>query len=105
MLRQEERIGLILKADREKLRAIDRILTDNDVQRPAQPRLGPEDYRLFTVTDVANKLQVSRPTIYRWIAAGFIPTRKFGKRQRISISTLRELQEGKVKQVVEGVSL
>lgn len=94
MLRQEERIGLLLRADREKLAAIDRLLTGTDSQQGARSqKTGPEDYRLFTIAGAARKLRVSRPTVYRWIGEGSLRAFRVGKRWRISVSAMRELQE------------
>ena len=57
MLKTEERMALMLKADIEQLREIDRILTGtNDRQKEKKP----EDYRLFSVCPLNHRLSQIR---------------------------------------------
>lgn len=50
---------------------------------PTQPLL------FHTVAEVAAQLKVSQKQVRRWIAAGMLPTHRFGRLQRIAESDLR----------------
>ena len=90
MLKTEERMALMLKADIDQLREIDCILTGmNDRQKEKKS----EDYRLFTLTETAKKLQVSRPTVYRWTRTGLLRSTIIGTCRRIRASEMQEMLE------------
>ena len=44
----------------------------------------------YTVVEVADKLKVSRDTVYEWIASGELESHKFGKRYRITDRALQD---------------
>jgi excisionase family DNA binding protein len=50
----------------------------------------PEPERLFTVSDVARRLQVSKMTIYRLIQSGQLTAVRTGRLLRITAGSLRE---------------
>lgn len=49
--------------------------------------------RLLTVSEAAGLLAVSEKTIRRWIAAGRLPTVRFGRLVRISVKSLNEYMQ------------
>ena len=48
----------------------------------------PTSHTLLTVQEAATKLRVSKPTIYRWIASGDLPSIRYG-RERAAGDTRR----------------
>jgi excisionase family DNA binding protein len=42
-----------------------------------------DDRRLLTIADVCEKLQVSTPTVRRWIKSGALMSRRLGRQIRI----------------------
>ena len=44
----------------------------------------------YTVVEVADKLKVSRDTVYEWIASGELESHKFGKQYRITDRALQD---------------
>ena len=45
--------------------------------------------RFYTVTEVADLLEVSKRTVYRWIADRLLVIHKFGRQIRVSEANLR----------------
>jgi len=54
-------------------------------------QLVEENY--YTLKDIAERLQVSYRTVYRWVRAGKLPAYKFGTEWRVKESDLREFIE------------
>ncbi len=50
----------------------------------------------LSVTEVAEYLEMSRMTIYRWIREGKLPARQFGRGYRIDESDVKALLAGAV---------
>jgi excisionase family DNA binding protein len=53
------------------------------------------DERYLTLPEVAEKLKVSRRTVYRWIKAGDLDAYQFGREYRITESDLKEFLEAR----------
>jgi excisionase family DNA binding protein len=51
------------------------------------------DERYLTLPEVAERLKVSRRTIYRWIKSGDLNAYQFGREYRITESALKEFLE------------
>jgi excisionase family DNA binding protein len=51
------------------------------------------DERYLTLPEVAERLQVSRRTVYRWIKAGDLDAYQFGREYRITESALKDFLE------------
>ena len=51
------------------------------------------DERYLTLPEVAERLKVSRRTIYRWIKNGDLNAYQFGREYRITESALKEFLE------------
>jgi excisionase family DNA binding protein len=51
------------------------------------------DERYLTLPEVAERLKVSRRTIYRWIESGDLNAYQFGREYRITESALKEFLE------------
>jgi excisionase family DNA binding protein len=51
------------------------------------------DERYLTLPEVAERLKVSRRTIYRWIKSGDLSAYQFGREYRITESALKEFLE------------
>jgi len=45
--------------------------------------------RFYTVAQVADRLEVSRRTVYRWIADSLLVVHRFGRQIRVSEPNLR----------------
>ena len=51
------------------------------------------DERYLTLPEVAERLKVSRRTIYRWIKSGDLNAYQFGREYRITESALKDFLE------------
>ena len=51
------------------------------------------DERYATLPEVAERLKVSRRTVYRWIKSGELSAYQFGREYRITESALKEFLE------------
>ena len=51
------------------------------------------DERYLTLPEVAERLKVSRRTIYRWIKSGDLDAYQFGREYRITESALKDCLE------------
>jgi excisionase family DNA binding protein len=51
------------------------------------------DERYLTLPEVAERLQVSRRTVYRWIKGGELNVYQFGREYRITESALKDFLE------------
>ena len=51
------------------------------------------DERYATLPEVAERLKVSRRTVYRWIKSGDLEAYQFGREYRITDSALKEFLE------------
>jgi excisionase family DNA binding protein len=51
------------------------------------------DERYLTLPEVAERLKVSRRTIYRWIKSGDLVAYQFGREYRITESALKDFLE------------
>ena len=51
------------------------------------------DERYLTLPEVAERLKVSRRTIYRWIKSGDLNAYQFGREYRITESALKDYLE------------
>ena len=51
------------------------------------------DERYLTLPEVAERLKVSRRTIYRWIKSGDLDAYQFGREYRITESALKDFLE------------
>jgi excisionase family DNA binding protein len=51
------------------------------------------DERYLTLPEVAERLQVSRRTVYRWIKSGDLDAYQFGREYRITESALKRFLE------------
>ena len=51
------------------------------------------DERYLTLPEVAERLQVSRRTVYRWIKNGDLDAYQFGREYRITESALKDFLE------------
>ncbi len=51
------------------------------------------DERYLTLPEVAERLKVSRRTIYRWIKSGELNAYQFGREYRITESALKDYLE------------
>jgi excisionase family DNA binding protein len=51
------------------------------------------DERYLTLPEVAERLQVSRRTVYRWIKGGELNAYQFGHEYRITESALKDFLE------------
>ena len=49
-----------------------------------------EDFKLYTLQEVANILRVSRQTIYNYVTAKKLRATKFGKEYRVTAEDLQE---------------
>lgn len=55
-----------------------------------------EDFKLYTLQEVANILRVSRQTIYNYVTAGRLKATKYGKEYRVTEETLQDfIKNGK----------
>ena len=50
--------------------------------------------QLLTVTEVAERLRISKMTIYRWIDEGRLPAMQFGKQFRVRAADLDAIVAG-----------
>jgi excisionase family DNA binding protein len=57
--------------------------------------LGEVDERYLTLPEVAERLQVSRRTVYRWIKVEGLVAYKFANEYRITESALKEFLEAR----------
>jgi excisionase family DNA binding protein len=53
------------------------------------------DERYLTLPEVAERLKVSRRTVYRWIKAGELSAYKFANEYRITESDLKDFLEAR----------
>ena len=51
------------------------------------------DERYLTLPEIAERLQVSRRTVYRWIKGGDLNAYQFGREYRITESALKDFLE------------
>jgi excisionase family DNA binding protein len=64
-----------------------------ELQRSESSIVMPESLRLFlSVPQVAHSLNVSIPTVRRWIASGALPYRKVGGRTLVHQSTIDRIE-------------
>lgn len=58
--------------------------------------MNAEDFKLYTLQEVANILRVSRQTIYNYVTAGRLKATKYGKEYRVTEETLQDfIKNGK----------
>jgi excisionase family DNA binding protein len=50
----------------------------------------PDETVYLTVKDIANRLQVSEQTVWRWIRSGELPSIKLGGQYRVSPDDLQD---------------
>lgn len=87
----KERILRVLNASPEMLRKIDDILMDRD----KKGRSSGEDIRTLTYTEAAERLNVSRPTVYKMVKTGRIDIVKISGVNRVRLQSLIDVALGR----------
>ena len=87
----KDRMLRVLNASPEMLRKIDDILMDRDKRCQSSD----EDIRTLTFTEAAERLRVSRPTIYRLVKSSRLETVALEGSRRIRLQSLLDVAFGR----------
>jgi excisionase family DNA binding protein len=80
---------------RAKLTKTSRRITAMTITTPRQPATKADGIRpLLTVPQVANELQISARTVWRWVASGALPCVRLGRTVRIHPDALSAVKRG-----------
>ena len=89
-LTADELAELNAKLVKVKISASSRNYLAEDIKPPIGAKSTPVD-RLISVREAAKLFNVHKVTLYRWLAAGALPSTKLGRRRLVAESTVQAI--------------